>query len=140
MISEKVIGMLLNELQIDNKEIISMALIGSYNTEYWRKGRSDIDVLILLDKKVDVTVEFDLEDELVPILEQYFNYDNIQLTFLYMKDFYHPLAFKYIESKDKIILNKEKEIDFRLYVNKYRRNNQWLEELIERDTKNKGVK
>lgn len=126
--------MLLDQLSLENRDIISMAVIGSYNTEHWRKGRSDIDILILLNKKIDVSIEFDLEDELTPILEKYFNYNNIHLTFLYMNDFAHPLALEYIKSNDKLIFDANKEIDFRIYVNKYRRNNQWLEDLIKRDT------
>ncbi|MDU5261286.1 MAG: nucleotidyltransferase domain-containing protein [Clostridium celatum] len=130
--------MLLKDLKIFNKNIISMAIIGSYNTEYWRVNRSDIDILILLDKKIYVSIEFDLEDELIPMLQKYFNYNNIHLTFLYMKDFEHPLALEYIKSNDKLVFDKEREVDFRLYVNKYRRNNQWLEDLIKRDIKERS--
>ncbi|MBP3917521.1 nucleotidyltransferase domain-containing protein [Clostridium sp.] len=130
--------MLLKDLKIYNENIISMAIIGSYNTEYWRANRSDIDILVLLNKKTDVSIEFDLEDELIPVLEKYFNYNNIHLTFLYINDFEHPLALEYIKSNDKLVLNNEKEIDFRLYINKYRRNNQWLEDLIKRDIKERS--
>ncbi|MBQ5695596.1 MAG: nucleotidyltransferase domain-containing protein [Clostridium sp.] len=130
--------MLLKDLKMYNKNIISMAIIGSYNTEYWRANRSDIDILVLLNKKTDVSIEFDLEDELIPVLEKYFNYNNIHLTFLYINDFEHPLALEYIKSNDKLVLNNEKEIDFRLYINKYRRNNQWLEDLIKRDIKERS--
>ena len=130
--------MLLKDLKIYNKNIISMAIIGSYNTEYWRANRSDIDILVLLNKKTDVSIEFDLEDELTPVLEKYFNYNNIHLTFLYINDFEHQLALEYIKSNDKLVLNNEKEIDFRLYINKYRRNNQWLEDLIKRDIKERS--
>lgn len=130
--------MLLKDLKMYNKNIISMAIIGSYNTEYWRANRSDIDILVLLNKKTDVSIEFDLEDELIPVLEKYFNYNNIHLTFLYINDFEHQLALEYIKSNDKLVLNNEKEIDFRLYINKYRRNNQWLEDLIKRDIKERS--
>ncbi len=52
--------MLLNNFNDSKKiydEIVSMAVIGSYNTEYWRKDRSDIDVLILLKsiRRIDQT-------------------------------------------------------------------------------------
>lgn len=130
--------MLLKDLKMYNKNIISMAIIGSYNTEYWRANRSDIDILVLLNKKTDVSIEFDLEDELIPVLEKYFNYNNIHLTFLYINDFEDQLALEYIKSNDKLVLNNEKEIDFRLYINKYRRNNQWLEDLIKRDIKERS--
>ena len=72
------------------------------------------------------------------MLQKYFNYNNIHLTFLYMKDFEHPLALEYIKSNDKLVFDKEREVDFRLYVNKYRRNNQWLEDLIKRDIKERS--
>lgn len=129
--------MLLKELKLEIEGIISMAVIGSYNTKYWREDRSDIDILILLDKKIDVSIEFDLEDTLTPVLEKYFNYNNIHLTFIYMNDFANPLALEYIKSSDKLIFDFNKEIDFRLYVNKYIRNNQWISDLIERDTLDK---
>ena len=108
--------MLLKDLKIYNENIISMAIIGSYNTEYWRANRSDIDILVLLNKKTDVSIEFDLEDELIPVLEKYFNYNNIHLTFLYINDFEHQLALEYIKSNDKLVLNNEKEIDNDRYV------------------------
>lgn len=114
--------------------IISIALIGSYNTENWVKNRSDIDIVILLDKKIGVSYEFKLEDEITPIFQKYFNYEDIHLSFIYMSDFSEELSRAYINSTDKIILNEIKEIDFRLYVNKYIRNNEWLEKLIDSDS------
>ena len=42
-------------LNITNEKIISIAVIGSYNTEQWVKNRSDIDIIILLDKREAVT-------------------------------------------------------------------------------------
>lgn len=124
----------IDSLKIDNKDIVSIATIGSYNTEHWVINRSDIDIVVLLDKKTDVSLEFDIEDYLLPKLKEYFNYEDIHITFLYMNDFEEDIARSYIYSDNKLILAPNKEIDFRLYVNKYIRNNQWLEELIKRDT------
>lgn len=126
--------MKIDNFKIDNKDIISIAIIGSYNTEFWIKDRSDIDVVVLLDKKDDVSTEFEIEDYLLPKLQEYFNYEDIHITFLYMRDFEEDIARAYIYTANKLILDPNKEIDFRLYVNKYIRNNQWLEELIKRDT------
>lgn len=124
----------LTNLNIINTEnIISLAVFGSFETEFWIKGKSDIDILILLEKSDSLSLEFNLEDELTPLLQEYFSYDNIHLTFLYINEFESPLAVKYIESKNKFIIDPIKEIDFRLYVNKYKRNNQWLEDLIRQD-------
>jgi len=61
-------------------------------------------------------------------------YDNIHLTFVYLNEFDSNFANCYINSKDKVIYDPNKEIDFRLYVNKYLRNNEWLDSLIKSDT------
>jgi len=128
--------MFLKKFKIKNKDnIIALALFGSYNTEAWIKNKSDIDVLVLLDEKREVSFEFQLEDELTPTLEEFFDYNNIHLTFLYISEFESSLARCYVDSKDKIIIDYNREIDFRLYVNKYLRNNEWLDSLIKEDTK-----
>lgn len=128
--------MFLREFEIKNKDnIIALALFGSYNTEAWIKNKSDIDVLVLLNEKRDVSFEFQLEDELIPSLEEFFKYNNIHLTFLYISEFDSSLARCYIDSNDKMIIDYNREIDFRLYVNKYLRNNEWLDSLIKEDTK-----
>lgn len=111
----------LNIEVIDN--IISFAIFGSYGTEYWRGDSSDIDILVLMKKRNDVMDEFDLEDELIPIFQEYFSYDKIHLTFMNMRDFDTVFAGQYLDSEDKLIIDELKEIDFRLYVNKYIRNN-----------------
>lgn len=111
-------------LKIDDTDnIIALAVFGSYNTENFIKNRSDIDILILLNERRWIEFEFKLEDELLSKLEDFFSYDNIHITFLYLNEFDSDLAKCYIESKNKIILDFNKEIDFRLYVNKYLRNN-----------------
>lgn len=125
---------MLSDIKIENENIASVALFGSYNTEFWIKGKSDIDILVLLKKKGDVSIEFDIEDQLIPTFQEHFKYDNIHLTFIYMSDFSEELANEYIKSKNKLILDEDKEIDFRLYINKYKRNNEWLEELIKADS------
>ncbi|WP_242863107.1 nucleotidyltransferase domain-containing protein [Clostridium botulinum] len=117
---------------IDN--VIALATFGSYNTENFIKNRSDIDILILLNEKRGIEFEFKLEDELLTKLEEFFSYDNIHITFLYLNEFDSELAICYIKSNDKLILDLNREIDFRLYVNKYLRNNEWLSNLIKYDT------
>ena len=118
---------------VDN--LISLAVFGSYETKYWMKGKSDIDILVLIEKREDIMDELDLEDVLEPILKEYFEYDNIHLTFINMKDYDSIFARQYIDSSDKLIINEFKEIDFRLYVNKYLRENSWLIERVKKDTK-----
>lgn len=67
-------------------------------------------------------------------LEEFFSYSNIYLAFLYLNEFDSELGKCYIENKNKLILDFNKEIDFRLYVNKNLRNNEWLNRLIKADT------
>lgn len=124
----------LSKLAITNTEnLVALAVFGSFETEFWLKGKSDIDILVVLERKIDTSFEFNLEDDLIPLLQEYFSYDNIHLTFLYMNEFESPLAMEYINSKNKLVINQIKEIDFRLYINKFKRNNKWLEDLIEKD-------
>lgn len=113
----------LNLKKIDN--LISLAVFGSYETKYFREGFSDIDIFVLIKNREDIMDEIELEDNILPILQEYFNYDNIHLTFLTMRDYDTRLASQYIESNDKLIIDEFSEIDFRLYVNKYLRENGW---------------
>ncbi|MDU4939158.1 MAG: nucleotidyltransferase domain-containing protein [Clostridium sp.] len=117
--------------KIDN--VISIAVIGSYNTEFWIENRSDIDILVLLDKKISILNELEIEESILPILQKFFNYQNIHLTLLYCNEFSDEFAIEYIKSKNKKVFDELKEIDFRLYVNKYIRNNEWLSDLIKED-------
>lgn len=127
---------LLKNLKIEDVDnLISLAVFGSYRTEYWKDGRSDIDILVLMEERNDVMDEFDLEEQLEPILKSYFQYDKIHLTFINIKDYDTTFARYYLESNDKLIINDFKEIDFRLYINKYLRNNEWLIKREEMDTK-----
>lgn len=136
---------LLKNLKIEKNinNLVSLALFGSYGTTYWRQGSSDIDILVVMEKREDVMDEFDLEEILEPIFKDYFEYSKIHLTFINMRDYDTVFARQYIDSDDKVIINRFKEIDFRLYVNKYLRNNDWLLRKEKEDTKlmedNKGV-
>lgn len=127
---------LLKNLRIKNIDnLISLAIFGSYETKYWIENKSDIDILVLMEKREDIMDEFDLEDILEPILKEYFEYKNVHLTFISMRDYDTIFARQYIDSSDKLVVDEFKEIDFRLYVNKYLRENQWLIERIKKDTK-----
>lgn len=115
--------------------VISLAVFGSYGTDFFKDGISDIDILVLIKCRDDVMDEFDVEEELIPILKDYFEYDDIHLTFITMKDYDTIFANQYIDSTDKLILDHYKEIDFRIYINKYNRENEWLDNKINKDLK-----
>ncbi len=91
--------------------------------------------MILLNKNLGVEFEFKIEDELLLGLQKFFEFDNIHIVFLYMNEFDNTIADSYLLSNNKIILDFEREIDFRMYVNKYHRNNEWLENIIKEDMK-----
>ena len=56
-----------------------MSVFGSYGTENWKKGVSDIDIGII---HKDIIDEYCFEEEIFPILKTYFNYEIINLTYL----------------------------------------------------------
>lgn len=126
----------IKDFEIDNTEnIVSICVFGSYDTEFWNENRSDIDILILLNKNLGVEFEFEIEDEIILKLQKFFKFEDIHITFLYMNEFDSEIADSYILSNNKLILDFSREIDFRMYVNKYHRNNEWLEDIIKEDMK-----
>ena len=110
----------------DINNVVALAVFGSYETQYFRKNISDIDILVVMNQRDDVAEEFDLEDILAPQLSEFFNYEDIHLTFISLKDYDSVFAKLYVESKNKLIIDEFKEVDFRLSVNKYLRDYDWL--------------
>lgn len=119
-----------------DENIISLTLFGSYNTEFWYKEKSDIDILILI-KYSDFDLECRLEDYYYPLLKKYFQYDNIHFTFLPLNGFDTVFADIYIDFSDKVIFDIELHYDFLLYINKFNRVNENLINLVRRDWESK---
>ena len=107
---------LLSELKLsnNNENLISLTLFGSYNTKYWIKGKSDIDILALI-KKNDFNVEFEIENRYREVLQRYFNYDDIHFTFIGLNNFDTVFADIYIDYKDKLIFDIDLHYDFLMY-------------------------
>ena len=118
----------------DINNVVALAVFGSYETQYFRKNISDIDILVVMNQRDDVAEEFDLEDILAPQLSEFFSYEDIHLTFISFKDYDSVFAKLYVESKNKLIIDEFKEVDFRLSVNKYLRDYDWLFEKERQDT------
>lgn len=119
-----------------DENVISLTLFGSYNTRFWNKERSDIDILVLV-KHSDFDLECKLEDYYYPLLKEYFEHDNIHFTFIALNNFDTVFADIYIDFTDKIIFDMELHYDFLLYISKFNRVNERLINLIRRDWESK---
>ena len=129
---------LLSNLKItnDNENLITLTLIGSYNTKYRFEGKSDIDILALI-KKNDFNVEFEIENKYMEVLQKYFNYDDIHFTFIGLNSFDTVFADIYIDYKDKLIFNIDLHYDYLMYISKFNRVNENLIKLVREDWESK---
>lgn len=119
-----------------NENVISLTLFGSYNTEFWNKGRSDIDILVLV-KYLDFDLEYKVEEYYHQLLSKYFDYDNIHFTFVALNNFDTVFADIYIDFTDKIIFDIDLHYDFLMYINKFNRVNENLINLVRKDWESK---
>ena len=122
----------LKELQ-KYKEIIALCEFGSYGTEYWIENRSDIDLIIVVGPNVTFLDTLNIEDEIREIVEGFYKYDKIHLTFLLFNEFSNKYAKIAVDSENKYILNEERWYDFNHYVLKSIRNNEKLEKILRLD-------
>lgn len=116
-----------------NGQVICISEFGSYRTEYWNKDRSDIDLAVVVKPKVSFMDTLDIEDEILELSKQYYNYDNIHLTFVLFKDFPSKYARFAVDSNKKYIIEEELWYDFQHYVLKYARNNSNFEKMLKID-------
>lgn len=119
-----------------NENVISLTLFGSYNTEFWHKEKSDIDILVLI-KYSDFNLEYKLEEHYYPILKKYFEHDKIHFTFIALNDFGTVFGDIYIDYTDKIIFDIDLHYDFLMYINKFKRVNENLIDLVRKDWESK---
>lgn len=59
--------------------VICISEFGSYETEYWNEGRSDIDLAVVVKPKVSFMDTLEIEDEILELSKQYYNYNKIHL-------------------------------------------------------------
>ncbi|AOR23800.1 nucleotidyltransferase domain-containing protein [Clostridium taeniosporum] len=116
------------------KNIICIGTFGSYNEDCFDKNRSDIDIMILSIKELEWADELEIEDYLVRILQNHFQHDNIHLTFI--NGFVYPFGELLINSNDKIIILKEKYLDYILGYSTFKRDREYLEIIREENLKN----
>lgn len=115
------------------KDIICIATFGSYNETCFDKNRSDIDVMILSINELEWEDEIEIEDYLTPILKNYFQHDNIHITFI--TGFVYPFGELLINSNDKIIILEEKYLDYVLGYSTFKRDREYLEIIREENLK-----
>lgn len=113
--------------------IICVSEFGSYGTECWNKGKSDIDLAVVVKPKVSFMDTLDIEDEILELSKRYYNYDNIHLTFILFKDFPSKYARFAVDSDNKYIIDEKLWYDFQHYVLKYARNNADFEKMLKID-------
>ena len=125
---------LLSNLKVsnNNENLISLTLFGSYNTKHWFEGKSDIDILALVNKN-DFNSEFEIENRYREVLQKYFNYDDIHFTFIGLNSFDTVFADIYIDYKDKLIFDIDLHYDFLMYISKFNRVNENLIKLVRED-------
>ncbi|MGL5381649.1 nucleotidyltransferase domain-containing protein [Clostridium sp.] len=107
------------------KDVISIAVFGSYHEDVFHKDRSDIDIMILTQRELEIDEEFDIEDYLQGILPQYFNHSNIHYTFI--SEFNYPFSELLLISKDKIIFDEELYLEYVLGYSAFKRDRESLE-------------
>lgn len=114
-------------------EVLAIGVFGSYHESFFNPDRSDIDIMVLLKKELDFDEEFEIEDYLNDVLPAYFNYDNIHYTFL--SGFNYPFSELLLISKDKIIFDEEKYLDYILGYSAFKRDRENLEIMREENLK-----
>ncbi|KYH32852.1 nucleotidyltransferase domain protein [Clostridium tepidiprofundi DSM 19306] len=117
--------------------IIGICTFGSYNEECWDKNRSDIDVMILLNRELDWKKEIEIEEYLDSKLPNYFEHDNIHYTFI--NEFVYPFSEIFICSNDKIIIREEEYLDYILGYSVFKRDREYLEIIREENLKSKEL-
>ncbi|NFL53979.1 nucleotidyltransferase domain-containing protein, partial [Clostridium botulinum] len=92
-----------------------------------------IDVMILSINELEWEDEIEIEDYLTPILKNYFQHDNIHITFI--TGFVYPFGELLINSNDKIIILEEKYLDYVLGYSTFKRDREYLEIIREENLK-----
>ncbi|MGL5380120.1 nucleotidyltransferase domain-containing protein [Clostridium sp.] len=113
--------------------VISLCQFGSYETEYWIKDRSDIDLAVVMKPETTFMYTIKIEDTLESLCRKYYKYDKIHLTFILFNEFSTKYARMAIDSEKKYIVDENDWYDFQHYVLKHIRNNENLEKRLKID-------
>lgn len=113
--------------------IVAISQFGSFNTDKWIEGRSDIDLAVIVAHDVSYMDTLTMEDKIIHVFENYYNYKSIHLTFILFKDFACKYARMAVDSDTKFIIDDEAWFDFQHYVLKYARDNKEFERKLKID-------
>lgn len=100
--------------------VIALCVFGSYLTDNWVEGQSDIDVMVLY-RKTGINQRLLDESLIKDLCITYFNYTNIHVTFLedYMLNIFEEMR----RSPDRLILQRDEFNEFWLNRSRFIRLN-----------------
>lgn len=113
--------------------VVSISQFGSYGTELWIKDRSDIDLAVVVAPHITFMNTLTMEDEILPIFKEYYNYKDIHITFIFFKEFASKYARMAVDSNFIFIVDENRWFDFQHYVLKYARDNSEFERKLKID-------
>lgn len=113
--------------------IVGVSQFGSYGTEYWIQDRSDIDLAVVTAPNITYLDTLNIEDKLIPIFQDFYEYKDIHLTFILFSDFYCKYARMAVDSDNTFIIDEDRWFDFQHYVLKFARNNKEFEKRLKID-------
>lgn len=113
--------------------VVAISQFGSYGTELWIENRSDIDLAVVVGPDISYMNTLSMEDEILPIFEEYYDYSNIHMTFILFKEFTNKYARMVVDSECVFIVDENRWFDFQHYVLKYARNNSEFERKLKID-------
>ncbi|MBI6872703.1 nucleotidyltransferase domain-containing protein [Clostridium aciditolerans] len=126
------LNQLINNLK-SVKGIVAVSQFGSYGSDLWIKDRSDIDLAVIVAPDISFMNTLDMEDDLLILFKDYYEYDNIHITFIFFNDFSSKYARIAVDSKNIYVLDEMLWFDFQHYVLKFVRNNEGLEKRLKLD-------
>jgi predicted nucleotidyltransferase len=113
--------------------VVAISQFGSYGSELWIENRSDIDLAVVVGAGISYMNTLSMEDEILPIVEAYYDYSDIHITFILFKEFTSKYARMAVDSEGVFIVDENRWFDFQHYVLKYARNNSEFERKLKID-------
>ena len=98
--------------------VVALCVFGSYHTNDWVQGESDIDIMILYSSpKISNKEYFSDLNTIEDFYKQYFNYDNIHITAV--DNYELNILFSFDNTVDGLIFDYEEFKNYRLFRSSY---------------------